>query len=752
MPSILSRLRTHAVSQSSRNSAQSAVPVPAATITVTAPTHMERSTREEPINETLIQESTPDSRKIYPDIDRLTNDFAAEPMKTRHGLPPPVRRGLLSSSNHPTPLRPGNKRDASSAPTTAKGDSDSPKASQSSSDSGNNTPSASASERGFIERLGNWSTFGRHRAPPPSLNEFGEQIQISPSPSAWRTRRTNSRRSSRLSSKTTSLHSSPAENKENTPRLSSQSSLGRRTPGASVAVATAAHPNSQRRISTPVARELGFDSPRTLGHSSPEAIVSSDPRLPLPAPEPSGLYPQPMTATFPPRAWTSQGSKNNVGVATGQFTFGKSLRAYRSLPRVQHIFRTRLNKGEDEDNEQREGDAAAVDAEGDQGSVPVPTLASWPSARPINVLSQLLNLNPPSSSSSPSYSSSSSNPTAILAPVGPVHAHDPIAPNLYDPNITLFDNVVGMQQDAPRVRDKMPLRSSLKASARPSPTPIASSSSNTGGSALMPSFSLVAAAAAASDTAPHQTPLSSPDRSETSKGKRKAEDVDITPPDSKKATFAVPASPRDHIPSLAPSSYSNHKRARLSGPSPSPVPPNTNAYNTGTYSSRTSSRARAPSSTRSATAGPHDNSSERERRRSLSQRSIPISALVTPQVPSIGRASSAYHMRDPRRPPRHLETGWALRFRTVEEDGSPVHAWLFYLGLVLFPLWWIAAVWRVPQTRVVGGTDTEKAVPLDDPQIEFDARSWRFRCRLMAFISLFTYIPFIVCVAIFAGR
>lgn len=173
--------------------------------------------------------------------------------------------------------------------------------------------------------------------------------------------------------------------------------------------------------------------------------------------------------------------------------------------------------------------------------------------------------------------------------------------------------------------------------------------------------------------------------------------------------------------SLAPSSYHN-KRARLAGPSPSPAPP-TNAHNTGTYSSRTSSRARAPS-TRSATGtggGPHDNLSERERRRSLSQRSIPISALVTPQVPSVGRVSSAYHMRDPRRPPRRMETGWALRFRTAEEEGSPVQAWLFYLAFVPFPLWWVGAVWRVPQTRIVGGTDTEKAVPLDDPQIEFGA-------------------------------
>src|SRR6266852_3210410 len=105
MPSILSLLRTRVVSQSSRNPAQSVAPAPAATITVTAPTHMERLTGEEPINEALIQGSAPNSRKIYPDIDRLTDNFAAEPMKIRHGLPPPVRRVLSSSSNHPTPVR-----------------------------------------------------------------------------------------------------------------------------------------------------------------------------------------------------------------------------------------------------------------------------------------------------------------------------------------------------------------------------------------------------------------------------------------------------------------------------------------------------------------------------------------------------------------------------------------------------------------------------------------------------------------------
>ena len=507
MPSILARLRTRAVSHSS---SQPVPPAPAAAITVTIPTHMERAAGEDPINEAS---ASPVARKIYPDINRLPEDIAPEPMPIRHGLPPPVRRVLTSSSNLLPIL------DASSAPNATKNDSDSPKASHSSNSSGNPPPSASG--RGFIERLGNWSTFGRRQARPPSLNEFGEQT----SPSAWRTRRTNSRRSSRLSSKRTSMHSStPENNKENTPRLSSQSSFGRRTPAAAVA-----HPHSQRRILTFVARELGFDSPRTLGHPSPEAVTM--PRAPPPPLGHSGLHSRPRTATFPPRAWSVR-AKNNEGLTTSQFTFGKSVRPYRSLPRVQHIFRTRSNNGGEEGNERSEGEAVMECAEGDQGQVPVPTMASC-------VLAQLPG--PPSPSASLSSSSSSSNPTTTFAPAGPFHVHDPIAHNLYDPNLSLFGNVVGMPQDAPRVRDKKPLRSSLKASARPSPTPIASSSSsNADASALMPSFSLVAATAAASGTAPLQTPLSSPDRSETAKGKRKAEDVDITPPDSKKATFAVP--------------------------------------------------------------------------------------------------------------------------------------------------------------------------------------------------------------------
>ncbi|KAI9451106.1 hypothetical protein BJY52DRAFT_1191230 [Lactarius psammicola] len=692
MQSILSRLRTRAVSQNSPHSAQSVHPAPTTATTVTTPTHDEQA--EQPITEPPIQAqgSAPVTRKIYRDLDLLTNELATEPSSIRRGLPPPVRRGPPSSSNPSTPILGPAEQSVSqaTATATAKGDSDSPKVSQSSSSSGNSAPHG----RGFIERLGDWSTFGRRRAPPPSLNEFGA-TQISPSPSAWRTRRTNSRLSSRPSSNrtTTSTHSSPHENnnKENTPRPSYQSSSDRRM---------------HKRISTFGGREPAPDpSPvHTLENPSPEVSTHTVP--PLPPLEHPALRSRGTTATYPPHARRA-GMKNDEEITPGRFTFG-SLRPYRSLPRVQHIFKSILNQEGDKGDRDvlaRAGDDESEN-KGQGQSVPVPTGTQSSLARvsvPIlPIPSSFIPTSPPSSSSS----SSKSAPA-----VGSRDPHDPIPSPC--------------SKMSPRVHDRKPLRSSLKASARP---PIASSSSSNGGaSAHMPS--LVAAVATVDDGAVPRTPVSTPGRSETAKGKRKAEDVDTTPPDPKKATFAVPASPREHTNSLAPSSYHN-KRARLSGPSPTPTP--SNAHNTGTYSSRTSSRlARAPSSTRSAPAGstgagPPESASERERRRSVSQRSIPISALVTPHAPSIGRSSA--------------------------KEGSPVQAWLFYIALVLFPLWWVGAVWRVPETRVVGGTDTEKAVPLDDPQIEFDARSWRFRCRVMAVVSLFTYVPFIVLVAIFAGR
>lgn len=82
-----------------------------------------------------------------------------------------------------------------------------------------------------------------------------------------------------------------------------------------------------------------------------------------------------------------------------------------------------------------------------------------------------------------------------------------------------------------------------------------------------------------------------------------------------------------------------------------------------------------------------------------------------------------------------------------------MHAWMFFIGFVLFPLWWIAGfLVGIPKTRVFGAGEAEKGVILDDPQVEHDAVSWRKRCRIMTIVSLFTYVPFVVCVAVFAPR
>ncbi|KAJ7196094.1 hypothetical protein GGX14DRAFT_474075 [Mycena pura] len=138
-----------------------------------------------------------------------------------------------------------------------------------------------------------------------------------------------------------------------------------------------------------------------------------------------------------------------------------------------------------------------------------------------------------------------------------------------------------------------------------------------------------------------------------------------------------------------------------------------------------------------------------------SRTSLPISALVTPRAPSVAPSAggTSYHMRDPRKPPRVQPTRWGLTLGA----SSPPHAWLFFAGFVLFPLWWIAGLCvPVPRTRRIGGDgDIEKGteqVVLDDPQMEFDARTWRKRCRIAAGLSLITYVPFIALLAVFLSR
>ncbi|KAK7064694.1 WD-repeats-region domain-containing protein [Favolaschia claudopus] len=308
---------------------------------------------------------------------------------------------------------------------------------------------------------------------------------------------------------------------------------------------------------------------------------------------------------------------------------------------------------------------------------------------------------------------------------------------------------------------------------------------------LPPSFSFTSPTPIPSPVVPptdsdNPDALKTPPRTSSSngtKGKRKANEIEggNTPPDVKKereqkaTTFAV--SPRpirqsnattvNSSVTHAPSSYHRQKRARLSTPAESrpgsrsgQEPSGDTAATVGSWSSRRSilrppSRSGAQSTTGGASL--HRASS----RRSISQSSIPISALISPHAPSIGRSSHAtYHMRDPHKPPRIQATGWSLSMGTfdwggsedrwrrwTEEGGSPLHAWLFFIGFILFPLWWVASFLRVLHTRRVG---KEVQVVLDDPQLEHDARTWRKRCRVMAVVSLVTYIPFIILVSVFA--
>lgn len=82
-------------------------------------------------------------------------------------------------------------------------------------------------------------------------------------------------------------------------------------------------------------------------------------------------------------------------------------------------------------------------------------------------------------------------------------------------------------------------------------------------------------------------------------------------------------------------------------------------------------------------------------------------------------------MRDPRKPAPVQPTPWSLSLpekgwqQWTDGGGSPIHAWMFFIGFVLFPLWWVAGfLVRIPRTREIGAEAEEKGVVLDDPQVE----------------------------------
>lgn len=143
-------------------------------------------------------------------------------------------------------------------------------------------------------------------------------------------------------------------------------------------------------------------------------------------------------------------------------------------------------------------------------------------------------------------------------------------------------------------------------------------------------------------------------------------------------------------------------------------------------------------------------------------RSIPVRAIVSPRPPSIAGSNRTFHMRDPTaRPPPPV--GWRPLSAVLDEEiqvpvlpsarippprkrSVPWTAWAFYLGFVLFPLWWIAAFSSVspwPGREKPNWAGWLRAR---------DERAWRKRNRWMSIVGLIVYIPIIVLAAVFGGN
>ncbi|KAI0927726.1 hypothetical protein AcV5_008185 [Taiwanofungus camphoratus] len=533
--------------------------------------------------------------------------------------------------------------------------------------------------------------------------------------------------------------------------------------------------------------------------------------------------------TFPLRRRHKTDEDKNSDVFP-TFTFGRSLRRYSSLPRAQRIFQsTSLERGSGDTSKTGSSRRSSAEWSARQAFAGVTALLPSEYGWPAEVAQQMVRLSigrasgrgrarssedaeprvprvvsqaegpcpcpsrliphppprPPSLQSSTVLEAAESHGGSLLRSRDTPSAIKPQDRREEENNMTELDDardtLKGSASASTRGDAKEKARSK-RAYHKSTPLPVTSAlkSLEAGPSSLLRSSTLGSTfpsksrkATRFSRPASESGLKSVPETPPNSKGKRKAEEIDITPPDAKNgqhATFVIPEEARrpHHVSetSRAPSSY-HRKRARLSSSSPTPSPAHSragtaskgsNAAVTASWPSRTSgppqSLSRTPSKTASSSIHRIETTPDRrtDRRRSMSERSIPISALVTPHAPSVVTSSSVYHMRDPRKPPKIRPTEWSLRFRSEDEEGSPLQAWCFFIGFVLFPLWWIASLCPIPKTRCVGGTDTEKAVTLDDPQVEHDARIWRIRCRVMSAVSFVTYIPFIVLVAVFVPR
>ncbi|TFY66092.1 hypothetical protein EVG20_g5009 [Dentipellis fragilis] len=391
MHSILSRFRTRAISQTTTDSSQSGPGPVTPTNLTTDPRVFPPSTPAKPFMSSI-------ERKIYPDVNSLLEEYSAQPSPIDST---PNRRHSVDGIAV-TPLRPRRP----SLPVVQA----SPVREEEEVRTRSDTPSSVAQSvkaggSRFLSRIssigapGEWSTFGRAKKADASIpTEFGEQ------PSAWRSRITRSKdRGGSTRSSTTQNRSRPStgptasktpsrkssdrhiniDDKENSETIpsppSSQPQSDTYTPSSGVAsgrprsnTTPASHAQSFSsrfaRISTPVARQLGFDSPRTFGNPSPHNRGRPDasPPPPLPPldhpelaatllprsrsnvvnkPLDTALFPQ--SKTFPPRsggADARQRSHSNREAADSLAHENRAIRPYRSMPRAQHIFHSSAPK------------------------------------------------------------------------------------------------------------------------------------------------------------------------------------------------------------------------------------------------------------------------------------------------------------------------------------------------------------------------------------------------------------------------
>jgi hypothetical protein len=83
---------------------------------------------------------------------------------------------------------------------------------------------------------------------------------------------------------------------------------------------------------------------------------------------------------------------------------------------------------------------------------------------------------------------------------------------------------------------------------------------------------------------------------------------------------------------------------------------------------------------------------------------------------------------------------------TTTTRKAPWTAWAFYVGFVLFPLWWVAAFSPVRPWPVREKPDWVGWLAARDE------RAWRRRCRWMSGIALVIYIPIIALAAVYGPK